>query len=674
MNSNNPSRSKKSRKPAGTFANIGSTEWFVVAVVGLVTFVVFMPGLWNEFVNWDDYETLADNPRYRGLGWTQLRWMFTTFHMGHYQPLSWLTFSFDYLIWGTNPFGYHLTNILLHAGNAALFFLLSRLLLSHAFYPSKDAARIDVDLAAAVAALLFSLHPLRVESVVWATERRDVLSGLFFLLTLYCYVRAQENTGPSSHRSWLAASLVACVFSLTAKATAITMPAVLLLLDVYPLRRLQGGWRSWLEPNGKRILWEKVPFAVLAIVFAIIAAYAQQSAGALRPMQQYFLSYRLGQAAYGTIFYLWKSLVPWNLSPLYELPYDFEAWMPLLIFSAAVAAAITIALFLLRRQWPAALASWLYYLVMLMPVLGIAQSGPQLVADRYSYFSCMSWAVLLGGGFFHLCNFARYRSEDRSALFGISALASPVLIIFAIMTLKQTEVWRNTKTLWEYVIAAEPQSSIAHYNLGRIYENDGRLDDGIKYYRRAVTINPTNADAHYNLARLLAKQDMQAQAIDHYSRALAVRPNDADAHNNLGLLLARRGEFEPALAEFKKAIHFDPKYGKAFFNMGRIFAQRNELDKAVENYRQALTLNPNEIEILLGLGDALVRQGQAAEAEAYLQRAVTLRPESSEAHVALARSLASQGKKDEAEKYYREALRLLKSKSQAARSDSGAPQ
>jgi tetratricopeptide (TPR) repeat protein len=670
MKSNNPSRSKKSRKPPERFANIGSSQWIGVSVVGLITCVGFMPALWNEFVNWDDYETLVDNPRYRGLGWSQLRWMLTTFHMGHYQPLSWLTFSVDYFLWGTNPLGYHLTNILLHAANTAIFFLLSRLLLSHALLLSKSVERIDVDLAAALAALLFSLHPLRVESVVWATERRDVLSGLFFLLTLYCYVRAQVDE--PSHRSWFTASLVACVLSLTAKATAITMPAVLLLLDVYPLRRLQGGWRSWLESRGRKILWEKFPFAVLAILFAIIAAYAQQSAGALRPMQQYFLSYRLGQAAYGTIFYLWKSLVPWNLSPLYELPYDFEAWTPLFVSCAAAAGAITIALFLLRRRWPAGLACWLYYVVMLMPVVGIAQSGPQLVADRYSYFSCMSWAALLGGGFFHLWNFVRDRSEQRSVLFTISALAGLVLMIFGIMTWKQIKVWRDTKTLWEYVIAAEPESSIAHYNLGRIYENDGRVDDGIKYYRRSAAINPTNADAHYNLARLLAKQGMHAEAIDHYSQALAVRPNDADAHNNLGLLLAHRGEFETALDEFKKAIHFDPKYGKAFFNMGKIFAQRNELDKAVRNYRQALTLNPNEIEILLGLGDALVRQGQAAEAEVYLRRAVTLRPESSEAHVALARSLAGQGKKDEAEKYYQEALRLLKSKT--ARTNSGATQ
>jgi tetratricopeptide (TPR) repeat protein len=672
MNSNNPSRSKKSRKPTDTLANADLAEWIVPVLVALTTFVVFLPALRNEFVNWDDYETLVDNPRYRGLGWTQLRWMFTTFHMGHYQPLSWLTFGVDSLIWGTNPLGYHLTNLVLHVCNAVLFFFLTRLLLAQAFERSSDEPKIGVSLSAGLAALLFSVHPLRVESVVWATERRDVLSGVFFLLALYGYVRAQGSPDDRSRRACLALSLSAFAISLTAKAAAITLPAVLLLLDLYPLRRLRGNWRSWLQPDGRKLLWEKLPFFILAFIFAIIAAFAQQSVGALRPIQQYFLSYRLGQAAYGTVFYLWKSLVPWNLSPLYELPYDFDAWMALFVVCAAAAVAITIVLCLLRRRWTAGFACWVYYVVMLVPVVGIAQSGPQLVADRYSYFSCMSWAVLLGGGFFSLWNSAHDRPEHRAALFTTSALAGLVLIILGIMTWKQAEVWRDTKTLWEYVIAAEPESSIAHYNLGRIYENDGRTDDGMKYYRRAVAINPTNADAHYNLARLLAKQGMQVEAIDHYRETLKIRPNDVEAHNNLGLLLALRGEIEGSLEEFRKAIQFDPKYGKAYFNRGRVFAQRNELDKAIENYRQALSLNPNEIEILLGLSDALARRGQIDEAVIQLQEAVTLKPESSDAHVALARSLAAQGKKAEAEKHYHEALRLLKSKSQAPRSNSGA--
>ncbi|MGH7872246.1 MAG: hypothetical protein ACREQO_08510, partial [Candidatus Binatia bacterium] len=353
----------------------------------------FLPALRNDFVNWDDYETILNNVHFRGFGRSQLRWMFTTFHMGHFQPLSWFTFALDYSIWGTNPIGYHLTNLLFHTANAVLFFLLCRQLLSAAFQLSMGERNGQIDLAAALAALLFSIHPLRVESVAWATERRDVLSGLFFLSMLYAYVHAQGSTEKHSRKTWLVLSLIALFLSLTAKATAITAPAILLLLDVYPLRRFSGPWRSWLGTDGRRILWEKIPFALCAGFFAALAVFAQHEVGALRPVRQYFFSYRLGQAVYGTIFYLWKSIFPFNLSPLYELPYDFEIWVPIFILCGAAALIISVTLILLRRRWPAGVACWIYYLVLLAPVLGIAQSGPQFVADRYSYLACASWPV-----------------------------------------------------------------------------------------------------------------------------------------------------------------------------------------------------------------------------------------------------------------------------------------
>jgi tetratricopeptide (TPR) repeat protein len=665
MNSNNPSRSKKSRKPAASLVKSGFAEWVAAFIVGLVTFTVFIQALSNDFVNWDDHETLLKNSRYRGLGWSELRWMFTTFHMGHYQPLSWVSFALDFFIWGTNPVGYHLTNVILHALNAALFFFLARLLLSAAL-TSDEQSETMVCISAGLAALLFSIHPLRVESVAWATERRDVLSGFFFLLTLYAYVRAHFSLDERGRRVNLALSFVAFVLSLTAKASAITLPLVLLLLDVYPLRRLHGTWPSWLQPEGRKILWEKLPFAALAILFAIVAAFAQQSVGALRPMQQYFLSYRLGQAAYATVFYIWKSLLPANLSPLYELPYDFDIWMPLFLVCAAAAAAITIGLYALKRHWPAGLASWVYYIVVLAPVMGIAQSGPQLVANRYSYFSCMSWAVLIGGGFLRVWHCARESPERRIVFFTTCALAISAVLTLGIMSWKQSEIWRDTKTLWQYVLAVRPESSIAHYNLGRIYEDEGKSENGIESYRQAARINPTYAEAHYNLARLLARQGMQDEAIDHYRQVLRVRPDDADTHNNLGLLLWSKGQFKASLAQLRMAVQIDPKYAKAFFNMGRIYASEGDLDNAVLHYEKALTLNPKEGEIYLGLGNALARRGQAQAAIGYLREAVKLRPDFADAYVALARSLAAQGDKEEAEKYYQEALRLLKAKSQRA--------
>lgn len=308
-----------------------------------------------------------------------------------------------------------------------------------------------------------------------------------------------------------------------AKATAITLPLILLLLDVYPLRRLSGQCKSWLNAEQQKVVKEKVPFIILASIFAALAILAQQSAGALRPTQQYFFSYRLGQAAYGIIFYLWKSILPFGLSPLYELPYDFAEWTPLFILCGSFGAAITIGLFLLRNRWPAGLACWIYYLVMLAPVLGFAQSGPQLVADRYSYLACTSWATLIGGGYFRARQFARTQPREMRLVWAMSAIILLGLVTLGTLGWQQTLVWRNSDTLWRHVIAVGPPSSTAHYNLGRSFEDENELDIARDYYRRAVEINPANSDAHYNLARLLAKKGELNEAIGHYRLALQIR-------------------------------------------------------------------------------------------------------------------------------------------------------
>jgi protein O-mannosyl-transferase len=659
MKSNNPRRSQKSSKPN---ENASDRVFLVSTLVAVFTasLVAFLPALRNQFVNWDDYETLVNNPLYRGLGWPQLRWMFTTFYMGHFQPLSWLSYALDYLVWGINPVGYHLTNIALHAANALLYFILARLLISLAFNGSSSGSQLSVSLGAALAALLFSLHPLRVESVAWATERRDVLSGFFYLLALYSYLAAQIGTQDRLRRRRLGASVLLYAFSLLSKGTAMTLPAVILLLDVYPLRRLPGNPGDWVKPQYRPILWEKLPFVALAGVFAFIAIFAQQHSGALRPVQQYFVSYRLGQAFYAICFYLWKSLVPINLSPLYELPFDFDAWMPLFLICAAGSVAFTIVLYLLRNRWPALFAAWVYYIVVLAPLAGMAQSGPQLVADRYTYLSCLSWPLLVGGGF------ARLWDSDGSSprqpwAIALSATAILVTIALGAMSWQQSKVWRDTHTLWQRVIAVGPASSVAYYNLARGYEDEGKLDSSLAHYRRAVEINPANADAQYNLARLLAKHGMETEAVTHYRQALSIRPQDPEAHNNLGLLLARRGETDAAMKEFRKAVEIDPSYGKALFNMARVLAAIGELEKSIYNYRQALRLHPDEVEILLGLADALARQGQTDEAVMHLERAVALKPQSADAHTVLARMLAAQGRKSEAEKHYEQALQLLQS-------------
>ena len=628
MKSNNPRSSRKSSKLTESHPRNAAIRWVVPLIVAVATCVSFLPVLWNEFVDWDDYENLVSNASYRGLGWSQLRWMFTTLHMGPYQPLSWMTLGLDYLFWGMNPIGYHLTNLMLHAANAVFFFFICRRLLSTALSVADDEESWRVSLSSSFAALFFAIHPLRVESVAWATERRDVLSGFFFLWTIYCYLRANSNS-PADARSrrWLGMALAVYVLSLLSKAIAMTLPLVLLILDIYPLRRLQWNPRPWFFPPQRQVLQEKIPFLVAAVPFALIAFLGQQQASALRSLESYGVGSRSSQAFFGASFYLWKTLDPIKLSPLYEMLPRFSPSDPSIIAGAAATLMLTLSLYLLRNRWPAGLACWTYSIVVLAPVLGIVQTGPQLVADRYSYLSCLSWAALAGGALLYSLRRSNQKRSGAPSVLAAIVAAMVIMAMFASLTWEQTAIWRNTATLWSHVLKLDSNSSIAHYNLGRY----------------------------------LAKQGKHMEAISHYRQALSIRPDDADTHNNLGLLLAIQGQVDASLEEFQRATEIDPNYARAFFNLGRVFAQRGELEKALQNYRQALKLSPSEVEIHLGLGNVLARQGHPEAASAYFAKAVELNPDFADAHVALARLLATQGKKDEAENHYQQALQLLKS-------------
>src|SRR2546427_3152128 len=368
--------------------------WLAPLLVALFTLTAFVPTLQNQFVAWDDDKNFLDNPRYRGLGWAHLRWMFTAFHLGHYIPLTWVTFGMDHLLWGMKPVGYHLTSLLLHAANAVLFFSLVRRILT---LDRPSAAERDHALvvSAGFAALVFAIHPLRVESVAWVTERRDVLSGLFYLVTILEYLRACEPEKRGRWWYWL--SVVTFVCALLSKSMVVNLPVVLLILDVYPLRRLGGAIGWWSEP-ARRVYVEKIPFVLLAAAASAIAFMAQFSAQTAASLAQLSVLGRLAVSAYGLSFYLGKVVVPVNLSPLYELPPTVNPGAMPFILSYGLVLATTAIVLALRRRVPGLLAAWLAYIVVLSPVLGIFQSGPQLAADRYSYLAGLGWAILAGAG------------------------------------------------------------------------------------------------------------------------------------------------------------------------------------------------------------------------------------------------------------------------------------
>lgn len=594
---------------------------------------------------------LLNNPNYRGLGWAQLRWMFTAVMLGHYIPLTWVTFGLDYLLWGMNPFGYHLANLLLHSANAGVFYFVALRLLRLAV---RGTGEVALRLGAAIAALFFALHPLRVESVAWVTERKDVLSGLFFLLTILTYLKACEVKAPRRWR-WLAASVGCYALALASKSIVMTLPVLLILLDVYPLRRLGGDWREWIAPGARRVWVEKIPYLLLAIAGAGMALYAVWTT--LTPIERYSLATRPAIALYSLWFYVWKTLFPLGLSPMYELPVRVSLLDPPFLLSAIAVGAITIGLFLLRRTWPAGLAAWVYYVVSLAPVIGIVHVGFQLANDRYSYLSCLGWALLLGWG---VCAVGRAWQSGtlRPAFVRLATAGAAVWLIgLAALTWQQIPVWRNAVTLWEYALHFDPDCALCHHNLGARLLARGRAELAVEHLQRAYTLRPERVGTYYALGVALFDVGRQAEAIAHFQRFLERYPDHTDAQSRLGLALLHAGRPAEAIAHFQRLIerHPDPETKS---RLGLALLQAGRPAEAIPYLRAALSRRPADADVQNHLGIALMLQGEGGAGITHLRRAIQLDPSHLEAYTNLGIALNSVGNPAEAITHFQRALKL----------------
>ena len=676
----------KTTEPHGATQREPESSWLSTAasaLVFLLTALVFSPVLRNAFVNWDDDWNLLENVDYRGLAWSNLRWMFTSFHTGHYQPLTWFTFGIDYTLWGMNPLGYHLTNLLFHSVNGVLVYFLCQRIFS--LFMGASIQTSGIKIAAVFTALFFALHPLRVESVAWATERRDVLSGCFLLAALLCYLRIDGRNGQHYWR-WWSTSFVCFALSLLAKATGLGLPIVFLILDVYPLRRFVKNQRP-------ALLWlEKVPFLLLSIAAAALAIYSQQETRAgLKTFAEHGLAGRAALSAFALVFYIWKTILPQNLSPLYAIPADFNAGTPEFILCGFVVLIITIVLFGLRKKWPAGLIAWLCYVVMLAPVSGLAQSGPQIAADRYSYVATIPWAMLAGAG---LC-WLPAKVPLRATLTLSYSIAALIVFGLGWATWRQTFVWRNSENLWRHALSTGYESGLAHNNLAVVLIEQSKPIEAIAHLRRALEINEAYADGHFNLAKALeiqgdakaalphlaraaelnasnpafqaklglalAQQGALDQAKKHLEKAILLNPGDAKAHNNLGNVLSERGENSRAIGEFQQALKLDPALRGIHMNLAVALMRERRLDEAANHFQEMLKTTPNFVPAIFYLGVIAGGQGDLRKATEQFKRAIELRPDFADAHAALARALARQGKIDEAMKHYQQALALMKS-------------
>jgi protein O-mannosyl-transferase len=625
--------------------------WLPPLLIAVVTLVVFLPTLGNEFVSWDDGENLVANWQYRGLAWNQLRWMWTTVHMGHYLPLTWMTFGLDYLLWGMNPLGYHLTNLVLHSANAVVLYCVARRILALAL--PRAAAGHALAISAGFAAVLFAIHPLRVESVAWATERRDVLSGLFYLLTVLAYLRAREGPEDRRRSYWLSVALFGC--AVLSKSIVVSLPVVLVILDVYPLRRL-GGSVKWFSAEARRVYAEKIPFVVLSAGASVVAFRALSGLQNAVTLADLDVPSRLAVAAYGLSFYLWKTVVPLQLSPLYELPARVDPWaMPYLVCYTLVAGISAVAV-AARRRCPGLLAAWLAFVVTLLPVLGFFQNGPQIAADRYTYLAGLASCVLVGG---FLASTLRDTGQRTRWFVGATAVAATL----GILTWQQVGVWRDSLTLWSHAVALNRESSFAQARLGDVLAAQGRYAEAVEHTRRAVLVRPSDAVAHANLGALLLQVGQPAEGIEELRRALSLKPGLASAEYNWGLALEREGKASEAVARFRRALQIDPDFAEAHTSLALTLAretrmtaeighvlpeviqragvgarrtelvmalsrvQGDKLAEAVEHLRQAVRLRPHDPDAKMNLGAALLQQGNPAEAMECFEQAIRLRPD-----------------------------------------------
>jgi tetratricopeptide (TPR) repeat protein len=485
-------------------------------VIVLLVGATFYGALDNGWADLDDPANFAGNPHYRGLGLAQLRWMFTTAHMAHYTPLTWLTLGLDHVLWGLNPAGYHLTNVLLHAMVALLVYALARRLFALA---GLDPAAGPSRAGALLAALLFAVHPLRVESVAWVTERRDLVCGVFYLGAVLAYL------DPRRRDSRWRAALVPVLFAaaLLGKSMAVSLPAVLLILDVYPLRRLAGPPESRLA-RAWALVREKALLLVLTAAAAVGAVLAQAHIGNLTPLERFSVADRITLSIHGLAFYLWKTVLPVGLSPLYERPLGVDPWAPVHLLAYATVLAVTVVAVAMRRRWPALAAAGAAYVVVVLPVLAFFHNGPHANADRYSYLACVSWALLAGGAAVRA--WRAIAGRHRSAALLVPAAGAALVLVLEAATATQVEVWHDPVTLWRQAVAVQPEGGMAHFSLGRALQEVGDVAGAERHYRRVIELN--GRSRHY-------------------------------AWNNLGVIRGQRGAHAEALAAFLNAVRLDPR-------------------------------------------------------------------------------------------------------------------
>ncbi len=598
--------------------------------IAVVTVLAFLPALRGEFLNWDDNVLFTENPSYRGLGVAQLKWMFTHAVLAHYQPVTWMTHGLDYCLWGMNPLGYHLTSILWHAGNAiVLFYLVLRLLrLALPGSPNpvthdSQAMRKRLTQSAALAALIFAVHPLRVESVAWITERRDVVSLFFLLVGTGAYL--QFATNRENRAVWYVAALGFYIVSMLSKVWGLTWPLVLLVLDAYPLRRLtatENRAQTRFAALAVRIV-EKIPFAAVAYVLGRYSYQLQSAYGIISSEPQPPIE-RLAKSCYALWFYLEKSIWPLGLGPVYEVPIPFNVMAPRFVFAMAAVLLLAFGAMILMWRRPAVAVALILYAIIVSPTLGLVSSSLALAADRYTYVATIPLAVLIGAGWIGWSSHRPVPGFLRAApLIGVVLLAG--------LTWRQCGFWRSSDSLWQRALQIDPTSWNAHNNLGALNMQRGNDLAAADHFRQALHRLPGNARCTMNLANSLVRLGRPDDALKVLREAVAPDSKDVSIQCALVLRLLDLNDLPTAQSLATSLVAAQPDdpfahFAQAFTEAraGHRLAAGDSFSRGIEKV-EARVGEPRRVKLLGPEGVSYYRAGCKHLSVLYLEKGDAVR-------------------------------------------------
>ncbi|HNQ83786.1 MAG TPA: tetratricopeptide repeat protein [Bacteroidales bacterium] len=584
-----PPRRQKNRVPGNSLFS-GRDRWRITGallVILLISLLSYLPVFHNELLTYDDQAYIQNNPMVYSM---DLKEIFTQNVKSNYHPVTVLVLALEYRMFGLDPTGYHVFNLFLH--------LINTLLVFYALYLLTRKAGI-----ALVASLLFGVHPLHVESVAWVAELKDLLYTLFFLSSYIFYLKYLDDKSKKSYALALGLFLV----SLLSKAMAASLPLVLILTDYFKGRKID-----------RKSLIEKIPFFLFALVFGIVAIIAQKSTGAAGIVDLNIFQ-RIVFACYGFISYLFKLVVPLNLSAYYSYPIGSGGTIPLLyyIFPVLVAGLVVLVYFSLRFTKKVIFAAG-FFLFTVFFVLQLLPVGGAVMADRYAYIPSIGIFYLAGEGFYYLWN----RKQKLVPVILLSAFT----IFFAITTYSRSSVWKTDLSLWTDVIEHDPSVKLAYINRGNAFKNERKYDRAVADFSKAMEIDPEYALAYFNRGSAYEDAKKADLALADYNKALELDPELAQAFNNRGNLFAGQNKTELALADFEQAIRLDPGYSQAYNNRGTLYANANQPDLALADFTKAIELNPNNSKAYNNRANIAVNRKKYDQAIEDFSRAIKLNP------------------------------------------------